>query len=400
MNKLVPQKGGVTLVMSLMMLLIVSGVTFMTSAAFKEQARLTGDDFRDKQAYEAAMSGMAVALDYLDSDQSATAYSNAPVSGSTSSGAYKIYYCEPDDEAFSSTGCGESKVYDEDEGRVLIFVEGTSLDGEGVRKISGLVAGRAGVNINLSAPISGGNAISVGGSADITNNYGRTSIWTGETATLSNSRETLVLPPEENAGEAIRIGAQIASGDNSESLPSMVIGSNSERIGSDVVDQDKNLADATLADFYSHFLGMSQADYSAVASNDDLSDVPGVGPDGEADTADDDNNFYFISSGLIFNNGDSKDDGSTIWGDATNPAVIVIDGDLQLNGNVTINGILFVTGELTGNGTATINGGAVIYGDVDFSGNIAINYNPILLSNTSSGNGEVALIGGTWKDWL
>jgi hypothetical protein len=97
--------------------------------------------------------------------------------------------------------------------------------------------------------------------------------------------------------------------------------------------------------------------------------------------------------------------GNTIVGSAANPVLLVVNGDFNVSGNVTIYGFVFVSGvtsadtDFTGNSSVI---GSMVTGDeLNMSGNASITYNAseisaVKSSLTSSYNAKVS---GSWKDF-
>ncbi len=91
--------------------------------------------------------------------------------------------------------------------------------------------------------------------------------------------------------------------------------------------------------------------------------------------------FYF--KGSLWVTGDLKITGGTF--DSVEPYVlIVVEGDLELVGNPTINGIVYVKGNtVIGSGTVNIFGSLICVGDysvIDVSGNITVTYDPHIVN--------------------
>lgn len=94
-------------------------------------------------------------------------------------------------------------------------------------------------------------------------------------------------------------------------------------------------------------------------------------------------------------------------GSATAPVILVVDGDVSINGNVAFFGMLFArsnnnTAEVRGNGNVKIFGALVVEGDVNVTGGIDIVYD----STSASGNSGGAIpdsvrfgrVSGSWLD--
>lgn len=110
------------------------------------------------------------------------------------------------------------------------------------------------------------------------------------------------------------------------------------------------------------------------------------------------------SSGIYYVTGDC-DLNST--GSPTNTVIVVVDGQLKLNGNIDFYGMLFArsnngTADVRGNGNVKIFGSLVVEGDVNTTGSIDLVY---LDTSASSGpygpippNARFAKVAGSWLD--
>ena len=82
------------------------------------------------------------------------------------------------------------------------------------------------------------------------------------------------------------------------------------------------------------------------------------------------------------------------------PTVIIVDGNFEVAGNLTINGLLYVRGNLTSHGNVRVNGAVIVEGKVENgTGSLDIVYNSLLLGG-ARGLGRAAVLPGSWKDWV
>lgn len=90
------------------------------------------------------------------------------------------------------------------------------------------------------------------------------------------------------------------------------------------------------------------------------------------------------------------------YGTATDPVILVVDGNLELRGGATINGLVYVTDptwDANGAGNAHINGAALAENAFDTNGNIVITYDPGILANLNKVILSVAKVSGSWNDF-
>jgi hypothetical protein len=108
-------------------------------------------------------------------------------------------------------------------------------------------------------------------------------------------------------------------------------------------------------------------------------------------------------TGLIWVNGETGLSGGTV-GSATNPAILIINGNFSLTGSPTIFGVIYVTGELTIHGTPVVKGSIVSEnGPNSGGGNLTLVYKPWGDDGTNQApqfiTGTGSVIAGSWKDW-
>lgn len=89
-------------------------------------------------------------------------------------------------------------------------------------------------------------------------------------------------------------------------------------------------------------------------------------------------------------------------GSATEPVILIVDGLLQITGNVIIYGLVYcsaITWDNTGGGTSQIIGAAIAEGNFEATGTPNPTYDPDVLDKLKNNLASYARIGGGWKDW-
>ena len=112
-------------------------------------------------------------------------------------------------------------------------------------------------------------------------------------------------------------------------------------------------------------------------------------------------NAELATSQLVWTSGDVTLIGGT-YGTATDPVVLIVDGNLDLRGGATINGLVYVTNptwDANGSGNAYINGAALAENSFDTNGNLVVNYDPSILANLNKIVLSVAKVSGSWVDF-
>lgn len=106
-------------------------------------------------------------------------------------------------------------------------------------------------------------------------------------------------------------------------------------------------------------------------------------------------NFNALSGKVWINSNVSISGNSTI-GSATNPVLIIINGNFTGSGTVTIYGLLYIMGTTTISGNLTLNGGLISQGAITMSGTSAAYSVPMVGVFTSN---TYAKVSGSWKDF-
>lgn len=106
------------------------------------------------------------------------------------------------------------------------------------------------------------------------------------------------------------------------------------------------------------------------------------------------------SSGLIWYQGDLSLNQSL--GTLANPILLIVEGDMSIQGNRDIYGFVYVTGNLTYNGNVSIQGAVATGGDFNINGGGGaqnLSKNPDVLNRLKESASSFNKVLGTWKDW-
>lgn len=93
---------------------------------------------------------------------------------------------------------------------------------------------------------------------------------------------------------------------------------------------------------------------------------------------------------------------TTVVGSASNPVVLVVNGNLELRGSATVYGLVYSTSadwDNTGGGSSQIIGAAVSEGDFEANGTPNPIYDPGVLSLLASSVGNYYKVPGSWRDF-
>ncbi|MEK9720554.1 MAG: pilus assembly PilX N-terminal domain-containing protein [Quisquiliibacterium sp.] len=104
----------------------------------------------------------------------------------------------------------------------------------------------------------------------------------------------------------------------------------------------------------------------------------------------------------IWIEGDTELNSNATFGSPTNPVMLSVNGNLTVRGTITIYGVVYCQDGVwdnTGGGTAQIIGAAIAEGSFTATGTPNPTYDPDVLANLRSTNGEFAKVPGGWRDF-
>lgn len=210
-----------------------------------------------------------------------------------------------------------------------------------------------------SAPMTAKGSVSTGGNADIVNldpstsgltvHSGSTNVQTGS-ATLHSLPGT---PPE----------ASVAKGDTT-------------------------LSTLTDDQFFEEFFGDTKTNVQASSVS--------VNP------ANANSQLNGMTGKKIWIEGNTHINSNVTIGSLAEPVILIVNGELQVNGTVTIYGLVYCTSivwDNTGMGNVNIYGAAVAEGSFTGNGTPTITYTPTVTNNLHANLGEYVKVIGSWRDF-
>ena len=403
------QKGATTILIALLLLLISTAVTLYVGKVTTNETRLRSDNSQRIESYNNAMTGFYQAVSCLksnkkDPDNCWSDISNGsayPEDLSTTQFDSVVCAAIDTDGAFIDNPISPCNVpvYKASDSRVMIYSTGKSeIDSEAKHYVLALVGYQSAGGGNLESPVVGANKIDVSGSASLSNPDGSINIWSGKPVTIGN-------------GNSDSLDTEIKSPDPSAEAGTTVIASSGKEIGVDVIQSDINLhidPDGPEKLFRNFFGSITMDDYKKAFVNEeydtDANPLSLTDPDGEENRR-----IIWVdaSSGPLKLSG-----GDNIVGLGEKEEVIlIVDGDLEIQGGIDFKGIVFVTGNFTGGGSipaskckdavdacAKIEGGIIVAGETSMSGNISVSFSRTIIDEIKD-DVEVQILPGGWKDW-
>lgn len=360
-------KGAAILVFTLVLVTLSTLIILFAAEYGKLQDQSMANINRNNQAFEAAQAGLEYAINYLKQNDATIlagpvggyipAFSNSQTTNVTLGNGSKYTFTYTNPVANNYT-------------LIKITSTGTSDDASATRVVSQLVK-YGSVLVNPPAlPLTAKGTISLSGNSQIVNTYSGNTVLSGSTVSLSGSSSTVLSSGTSSTPGNIRSDIQGSSG---------------------------SISGLTDNSFFESYFGNTPANVKS-----------GVGHyySNSSDT-----NYQSILSGMTgtsiwidqTNDSQANFNGNITIGSATDPVLLIINGDARFNGNVTIYGYVFIFGDSSTTliGNTNIIGGFSTTGQLSASGSIQVNYSPSTLSNLQNNSSMkyYAKVPGSWKDY-
>jgi hypothetical protein len=388
-----------TLGATLVLLILITMVAAYTSRGVLFEQRVSGNDFRSRQAFEAAESGLEVALAYFGS-----------------SGGIDKDGDGARDPVFDTDGDGvgdTNATTFADASSVTLTISGgfPALDIVSVGRSDDLRAERTvrvvgsvsdGLPNKPENPLTARGTVDVDGSATVTNPEGNSTIWSGSDVDLGSNNATatdIADPTDANYPYCM----------DTSMTCNTVQSSNRVAVGLDVIEYDTSLSNMSAQQLFENYFGMSMATYRA--SRVTL-EVAAADANNLASNAT--NPGVQLAAGeIVWIEGDTEFENNTTIGCKVvvtgnnlctgadiDPSIVIVNGDLEGNGTPNITGLLFVLGNFDLLGNVTNMGATIVAGDFGnaSSGSLDVIYNSDVLDQTRD-NGSLVGAPGSWHDW-
>ncbi len=365
------QKGAATLLTSLILLFAITLITIYASRNIVTETQIAANDYRAKQAFEAAYAGLEQVMGDLKSNSNRDIIRDLdpkdgvidsnevaqPAVALANGGSYVVTYSNPTPNDISL---------------INIEVVGKSDDGVGTRTINRIMQiTPLSVNLPDSAVRAGGN-VSGGGSATVHNDdTNKTVVAAGtvsgpNTNTASNSSD----PCSGNAkgyttSDATKDGV-FANDSNTKKL-------------------------VNTGKFFEDIFKLSKDEVKELAEVMDCSATCSLDKDTIVET---------YAGSILWIDGDVKLANNTSPANETpdKALIIIVTGDVDLSGGGKLYGLLYA-GSVSAVGTTQFHGSVVSEGDFGSNGNYCVNYDPDALNSSNEQSGPIAPVAGGWRDF-
>ncbi len=357
------QFGFATVLFSVLILAILSVITTVSSKVSISEQRVSANEARTNQAFNAADAGIDAGLSHLqnyadaiivdgDSDGFIDSYTHADITNVvlSNNSRYTITYSNPTAGDFNVVEITATS-FNDDSTSTRVLKQKVMLD----------------ITI-VSSPVSTLTArgiVDISGNLEISNTESDITIWSGGSAELSGSAKTVI------------------SNDSSSS--------DSSGNGRDVYDTDSHLSSVSESDFFKLFFTSSPEQIQRSANIQ----LAGTGTDNYSSQLDGKGG---VSIWVDQSAGTAKLNANVVIGSPTKPVILFVDGDMHMNGGVKIYGLVYVTGELTTTGNSDIYGAMISQNSVTGSGTPNIHFDSAVLNNLDS-VGTYTKVPGSWRDF-
>lgn len=395
------ERGAASLVVSLTVLTLISFITLYTSKNILTEQKIANNDYRTRQAFEAAEAGIAAVLANLDAnkDNDNDGFIDGTAADATTApgGIFDSDANGSRDSKTLAIGTASTSVTLTDNSTtdhtiITVTSTGTSADRSASRTITRTFIVVEPIANNPENPLTTRGTVTLAGAAKVHNSEGHSTIWSGGNVELSNASTYI---PDVSA--ANYPGCM----DDPDINPCATVPLSQQSVmGLDVIEFDSSIGNLTAAGLFENFFGRTMSAFkdkfvdiytTAANANNDvaLQTQKAIWVEGAAGTT-------TINGATV---GCSVDvNGNTCTLANRKPSILIIDGNAEFRGNATFYGVVFVTGniEITGNTTivgAMITGGAV----TGTTGSLDVYYNSNVIQDLSE-LGELGAAAGSWRD--
>ena len=350
------QRGAVTLVLAIVLLVLMSMVAAYTGSTVLFEQKVSANEFRAGQAFEAAESGLSSAIAYMaarggaDKDRDGVIDPVYDLDGDGIGDVNTDTFSDNSSVAVSIGGAFPN---------YAIEAVGVSDDLTATRTVRMVGASVDALPNPPQNPLTTRNDIIINGSATVHNPEGHSTIWGGDDVDLgsNNATATNIADPNDS-GYPTCMDTPMMCGTTRSSTKVAV--------GMDVIENDSSLANLTESQLFQNFFGSSLANYreSRVTLEVAAADANNLSTD-EANPG-----VHLATGEVIWVEGDTVLENITTVGCAApvtgagscddsdlDPSVLIINGNLETKGTPTFYGMVYVVGSifLGGNNTALLN---------------------------------------------
>jgi Tfp pilus assembly protein PilX len=360
------QKGAVTLFMTIILLVLSTLIVIYAARFGITQGQMISNLNRSTQAFEAADAGIEYAINYLQQN-------NAAILANPVSGFIPSYSDSNTTNVVLANNSRYTFTYANPVANNYNLIEitstGTSDDNTATRVLKQRVQFGSSLVSAPNVPVTTKGSLSLGGSSTITNTYTNSTVQAGSTVSINGAGKTVL----------------------SSGISSTVVITRS-----DVSQNVSSISTQSQPDFFATYFGVSADTIKNTATNY-FSNSTNTNYSSSL------NGLQGKSIWIDQTGGSAIINGNTTIGSPTNPVLLIVNGNLDLAGTLTIYGFIYVNGTTTTDilGTVNITGAVISTGNLSISGNTSTVYNPDTLRNlqNQSSMRYYAKVAGSWRDF-
>jgi hypothetical protein len=385
------QRGFITMVVSLSILMLSSLVVFNVSKSILLEQRVVNNQFRAIQAFEAADAGLATAISYLKQNPDRNNDGNIdPVFDLNGDGI--------GDSNNSRIGpatviISTRDISSGDMTSIEIRSQGFSDDRSATQVITFVLVTVNPLPNSPENPLTSRSSAIISGSATVHNPEGHSTIWSGGNVDLgSNNTTSTRVPDIGHAGYPACMDVPMTC--------RLVSASNRLSLGVDVIENDSSLAALTSDEFFGNYFGMLPTTYRAAMVTVDTTPAR-LSSDVHLAT----HEVIWIEGNTAFGNitigcTTAVTGGNTCPAANVKPSIVIVNGNASFGGTPHIYGLLFVRGSVSMSGSTTVHGGMVVGGNISSNagGSLDVWYSSGVLTGTRLA-GPSTGSAGSWRDF-
>jgi len=410
------QTGAATLIFSVIILLVITFVTLFTAKSIITETKVSNNVQRSKIVFEAAEAGIARAFSAFKDGRRYNRYGGVFGDPTTKTDCFtNISFCTLNFAVRADPANTSSRVI----ANVTVIVDsnyiitstGTSDDGSISKTITMNTSQATAIDNTPDNPMISRSNVSVTGATEVINQEGATTIWSGGGMTFGSAATgTYIADPDYATYPACM----------EDSFTCDVISASEGTTGVDIISNDDTLASLSNDEFFANFMGLGIADFrssNAVTLNIDGNTA--ISPDGVEYNLND----YLDNpapSEIVFVDGDARINGGTLGctvdvapnfttstngqtqcdidGGEVQSSILIVNGDLKINGSPHFFGIVIVLGDITAAGGFDVTGALMATGKVGESGNPRVWYNSNVIAGSNDAT-AINVVSGGWRDF-
>jgi hypothetical protein len=371
------QRGAASLVVALVILVAITLVTFGVANTMLMEERIAGNDVRGKQAFQAAQTGLDRVIAHLDAGNRPETLDLTTRVSLVDGTSYELLELDVLDYVMGLTG-------------LRVMARGYSADETAVRTLTLERLPTIPVPaFSVQNPLTALGVVNVSGNASVVNPEGNFTVWSASPVHIDSSAaaDTWVATPGAPPPAYPAVEYNCISGNSVSDTYCTKSSSASIGKGPDIIEVDPSLAfpgDQLFERLFS--VPRDAFRETAVTMHVDPTEASDI-------TA-----LKSARNETIWIEGDLDLDSGTI-GSPEAPVVLVVNGDLKMEGNTVVFGLIYVTGDWDGAGGYDVHGAVVLEGQVTGLGQGRIIFN----SMAAAGAHRLSLLASmrvdAWRDW-